>query len=193
MSKSSSQIILQSLLLLAAIAIVLPSRLAAQQSISAFQRQIPYQLAPTEPVEIASLSSSAPELPAPMSSATLAAPAPAFAPVAGVTQPTWTREEHHFWDRENQILFAAAGGLAAADFCVTRANLASGGKELNPITRVLSGSTPGLAANFAIETGGLVSVSYLLHKTGHHKLERLTSYVNIGSSAGAVAWGLSHR
>jgi len=101
--------------------------------------------------------------------------------------------EHRFWDRENRILFSVAGGLAVADFCVTRANLANGGKELNPVTRVFSGSTPGLAGNFALETGGLISVNYLLHKTGHHKLERITSYVNIGSSAGAVAWSLSHR
>jgi hypothetical protein len=100
---------------------------------------------------------------------------------------------HRFWDRENRTLFAVAGGLAIADFCVTRANLASGGKELNPLTRVLSGSTPALAANFALETGGLISANYLLHKTGHHKLERITSYVNISASAGAVAWGLAHR
>jgi len=128
-----------------------------------------------------------------MPSPASAAPALAFAPAVGVTPATRTAAERRFWDRENRILFAAAGGLAVADFCVTRANLATGGKELNPITRVLSGSTAGLAANFALETGGLISVSYLLHKTRHHHLERMTSYLNIGSSAGAVAWGLSHR
>ena len=117
----------------------------------------------------------------------------AFAPVFGVTVPSKPVGQHRFWDRENRILFTVAGGLAVADFCVTRANLANGGMELNPVTRVFSGSTPGLAANFAVETGGLISVNYLLHKTGHHKLERITSYVNIGSSAGAVAWSLSHR
>ena len=115
----------------------------------------------------------------------------AFAPAIGLTEIP--KPVHRFWDRENRTLFAVAGGLAVADFCVTRANLASGGKELNPVTRVLSGSTPGLAANFALETGGLISINYLLHKTGHHRLERVTSYVNISASAGAVAWGLAHR
>ncbi len=68
-------------------------------------------------------------------------------------QPTESREmEHHFWDRENSILFAAVGASAAADFCVTRANLASGGRELNPVTRVFAGSTTGLAFNFIGET-----------------------------------------
>jgi hypothetical protein len=52
-----------------------------------------------------------------------------------------------FWDRENRALFTAVGALAAADFCATRANLTSGGRELNPVTRVFSGSTPGLATN----------------------------------------------
>jgi hypothetical protein len=36
---------------------------------------------------------------------------------------------HPFWDRENRVLFTAVGALAAADFCTTRANLASGGKR----------------------------------------------------------------
>jgi hypothetical protein len=100
---------------------------------------------------------------------------------------------HRFWDRQNSLLFAANAGMATTDFFVTRSNLRSGGKELNPITRVFSGSTPGLAANFALETGGVVGLSYVFHKTGHHKLERTVSWVNLGGSAGAVAYGLAHR
>ena len=100
---------------------------------------------------------------------------------------------HPFWDRENRVLFTAVGALAAADFCTTRANLASGGRELNPVTLVFSGSTPGLATNFALETASTIGISYMLHKTGHHRLERITSFVNIGTSAGAVAYGLPDR
>lgn len=111
-------------------------------------------------------------------------------PVAAYPPP---RPAHRFWDSENRWLFALNGALATADFFTTRANLASGGQELNPVTRVLSGSTPGLAANFAIETSGVIGISYFLHKTGHHKLERATSLLNLGGSAGAVAYGLSHR
>jgi len=100
---------------------------------------------------------------------------------------------HPFWDRENRALFTAVGALAVADFCSTRSNLASGGRELNPMTRVFSGSTPGLAANFALETASTIGISYMFHKTGHHKLERITSFVSIGASAGAVAYSLAHR
>jgi hypothetical protein len=100
---------------------------------------------------------------------------------------------HRFWDNQNRVLFATVAAFGTADFFVTRANLANGGKELNPLTRVLSGSTPALAANFVLETGGVIGVSYLFHRSGHHKLERMTSFVNIGGSAGAVAYGLAHR
>jgi hypothetical protein len=100
---------------------------------------------------------------------------------------------HRFWDRENTILFSAVGAAATADFFTTRANLASGGRELNPVTRLFAGSTPALAANFALETAGVIGISYMWHKTGHHRLERLTSLLDIGGSAGAVTYGLTHR
>lgn len=108
-----------------------------------------------------------------------------------VTIPTL--EEHGFWDRQNRTLFAMNAALAGADFATTRRNLNHNGTELNPVTRLLSGSTPGLAANFAMETGGVIGVSFLFHKTGHHKLERMTSYVNLSASAFAVSYGLAHR
>ena len=104
-----------------------------------------------------------------------------------------TLDEHGFWDRQNRTLFAMNAALAGADFAITRRNLNHNGTELNPMTRMLSGSTPGLAANFAMETGGVIGVGYLLHRTGHHKLERMTSYVNLGASAFAVSYGLAHR
>jgi hypothetical protein len=107
--------------------------------------------------------------------------------------PTSGNTEHKFWDTQNRVLLFAATALNGADFAVTRANLQSGGQELNPMVRVFGRSTAGLAVNFAGETAGVVSLSYFFHKIGHHKLERAVSLVNIGSSAGAVAYGLAHR
>jgi hypothetical protein len=100
---------------------------------------------------------------------------------------------HRFWDRENSFLFAANAAFSAADFVVTRDNLRNGGQELNPVTRVFAGSTTGLAMNFAGETAGVIGLSYFFHKTGHHRLERAVSMLNIGSSAAAVTFGLAHR
>jgi hypothetical protein len=113
-------------------------------------------------------------------------------PVVAVVSPE-APSHQRFWDNENRVLFAAVAALSAADFAVTRANLQSGGKELNPVTRLFSGSTAGLAANFAGQSAGIVGISYLFHKTGHHKLERLTPMLNIGASSFAVAYDLGHR
>lgn len=100
---------------------------------------------------------------------------------------------HRFWDRENSVLFVTSTALTTADFVVTRNNLRNGGQELNPVTRMFAGSTAGLAVNFAGEAVGVVGVSYLCHKTGHHKLERAVSLLNIGSSASAVTFDLIRR
>ena len=122
------------------------------------------------------------------------APAPFAAPPVIAVQPVENApREHRFWDRKNSVLFAATGAAATADFFVTHMNLSGGGRELNPLVRPLAGSTAGLATNFAVETAGVIALSYAFHRTGHHRLERLTSIVNISSSTGAVIYGIANR
>jgi hypothetical protein len=101
--------------------------------------------------------------------------------------------EHRFWDAPNRTLLIAAAASNFADFAVTRANLQRGGRELNPVVRMFGRSSAGLATNFIGETAGVVALSYFFHKTGHHKLERAVSLINIGTSTGAVTFGLTHR
>ncbi len=101
--------------------------------------------------------------------------------------------EHRFWDMQNIALFTAVGASSGVDFAVTRSNLQSGGKELNPVVRLFGRSTQGLAVNFCGETIGVIGISYFFHKTGHHKLERMVSTVNIGISVGAASYGMTHR
>jgi hypothetical protein len=101
--------------------------------------------------------------------------------------------QHKFWDSDNRVLFAAVAALSAADFAITRSILQNGGKELNPVTRVFAGSTAGLAVNFTGETVGVVGLSYLFHRSGHHKLERITPMLDIGTSSFAVVYDLNHR
>lgn len=118
-------------------------------------------------------------------------------PSSGLVEPVVVRPraegQHKFWDPENRTLFVAVVATSAADFAVTRANLQSGGQELNPVVRLFGKSTAGLAVNFAGEAACVVSASYFFHKTGHHKLERAVSMLNIGASTGAVTYGLMHR
>jgi hypothetical protein len=117
--------------------------------------------------------------------------APFVRPVEPITLPE--APSHKFWDRENSVLFAATAALSTADFIATRNNLQNGGRELNPVSRVFAGSTAGLALNFAGETVGVIGVSYLFHKSGHHKLERAVTILNIGASATAVSFDLLHH
>jgi hypothetical protein len=122
------------------------------------------------------------------------APLPAVEPASlSSSVPRGTASQHKFWDKQNFSLFAAMTALNGADFAVTRSNLQSGGRELNPIVRLFGRSTPGLAVNFAGETAAVVGLSYCFHKTGHHKMERIVSLVNIASSTGAVTYGFTHR
>jgi hypothetical protein len=128
-------------------------------------------------------------LPAPLPDA----PSPLVQPISQTVDLTAIPTEHKFWDKPNCALFAAATALNGADLAVTYANLRSGGRELNPVVRIFGRSAPGLAINFGGETAGIMGLSYFLHKTGHHKLERMVSIANIGASAGAVGYGLAHR
>jgi hypothetical protein len=115
------------------------------------------------------------------------------APRAVRVTPFESGDRHKFWDNENRGLFVAVAALSTADFFATRANLQHGGRELDPLTRPLAGSTAGLAVNFAGETASMIAISYFFHRTGHHKLERISSLVNIGSSGAAVGYDVVHR
>ena len=193
MTKSRSRILIPIQLAVILMILVQPALLMGQE-----------QLAVNTPPEILKATTSLPEIHASLTgyaatternALVISSNVRTITPVIRVSIPTLAEKplEHRFWDRQNRTLFAMNAALAGADFAITRRNLNHNGTELNPLTRTLSGSTPGLAANFAMETGGVIGVSYLFHKTGHHKLERMTSYVNLGTSAFAVSYGLAHR
>jgi hypothetical protein len=102
-------------------------------------------------------------------------------------------QSHRFWDAENALLFTGVTAINSMDFVITKQNLQSGGKELNPITRIFAGSTAGLAVNFAGESAATMGIAYLFHRTGHHRLERMTSAVAMSISTQAVIYSGMHR
>jgi hypothetical protein len=96
------------------------------------------------------------------------------------------REEHRFWDRENDWLFAAVAASRTLDYFSTLNMRRRGRQEI-----FLNNSTVDNHAEFAgIEaaaTGASIGASYIFHRTGHHKLERWTSIVHFGlATTGAV-------
>jgi hypothetical protein len=102
--------------------------------------------------------------------------------------------QHDFWDRANKMLFASHATLEAVDFGITHHNLSDGGRELDPMAKALCESgTAGQLVFFGGRMAGVVAISYLLHKTGHHKLERALPLYASGDSAYGVAYSFAHR
>ncbi len=178
----SSRVLSPRVTALIVLALVTGSMLAKAQSVA-----MVHEGSPSSDLDSV-ISSAAPSRSSPAVSGGVAAASPAVENVLPEAPG-----QHRFLDTENRLLFVGVAALSAADFAVTRANLRSGGRELDPITRLFSGSTAALAANFAAETAVIVGLSYYLHRTRHHQLERLTSMLNIGASAFAVGYDLSRR
>ncbi len=93
---------------------------------------------------------------------------------------------HKFWDRENILLFAGVGVFRGMDYASTRNFQARGRTEILLPDDVVDNSA-GFAALEAAGTMTSVGISYLLHRTGHHKLERWMSIGHIGVTGFGVA------
>ena len=86
---------------------------------------------------------------------------------------------HRFWDRTNIWLFAGVGFTRGMDYASTRNFQARGRDEILIPDDVVNNSA-GFASLEAAATATSVGISYLLHRTGHHKLERWLSIGHIG-------------
>jgi len=101
---------------------------------------------------------------------------------------------HNFWDAANKMLFASHAALEAVDFGITHHNLSNGGRELDSMAKVLCESgTAGQLVFFGGRMAGVVAIRYVLHRTGHHKLERAFPIYASGDSAYGVAYSFAHR
>jgi hypothetical protein len=102
--------------------------------------------------------------------------------------------KHNFWDATNKTLFISHAALEAVDFGITHRNLSHGGKEMDSMAKPFcERGTAGQLLFFGGRTVGVVAISYLLHKTGHHKLERAFPMYANGDSAYGVAYSFAHR
>ena len=97
---------------------------------------------------------------------------------------------HRFFEHGNNIRFAVLAGLVAADGLTTQVALSGSGsfREMNPLARpFVNQGTAGQVAASAIGLGASTGTAYLLHKTGHHKLERLVLNASIAIEAETVS------
>ena len=85
---------------------------------------------------------------------------------------------HAFWDRTNLALFSGIAVTRGMDYASTRNFQARGRQEILLPDEVVNNSA-GFASLEAAATMTSVAISYLLHRTGHHTLERWMSIGHI--------------
>ena len=110
-------------------------------------------------------------------------PAPSSSAVPQATSPQTT---HRFWDRTNDLLFAAVGAGRALDYASTL-NLRRRGDDEIFLTNAIVDNHPLFGGIEAAATAASIGVSYIFHRTGHHRLERWTSIVHFGVATGGAA------
>jgi hypothetical protein len=93
---------------------------------------------------------------------------------------------HRFWDRENDWLFAGVGAGRALDYASTL-NLRRRGINEVFLTNSIVDNHPLFGGIEVAATAASVGVSYLFHRTGHHRLERWTSAIHAGIAIGGAA------
>jgi len=107
-------------------------------------------------------------------------PSPSQAPTtAPLSDAPSQRPPHAFWDRTNILLFSGVAVFRGLDYASTRNFLARGRDEVLIPDDIVNNS----AAFASLEAAGTltsVGLSYLLHRTNHHRLERWLSIGHIG-------------
>ena len=106
---------------------------------------------------------------------------------AGAIKPAIPRAavEHKFWDRENDWLFAGVAVGRGLDYASTL-NLRRRGINEVFLTNSIVDNHPLFAGIEVSATAASIGVSYLFHRTGHHRLERWTSAIHAGIGIGGA-------
>jgi hypothetical protein len=90
---------------------------------------------------------------------------------------------HQFWDWRNDCLFAGVGAARMLDYASTRHFRDQGNNEVL-LTNAIVDNKPLFVGIELAGTAASIGVSYLFHRTGHHRLERWVSIGHIGVAVG---------
>ena len=120
---------------------------------------------------------------------TISAAAQSFvAPSSSLSSLPDAPSQHRFWTFETTMNTGILAGLVAADAISTQRGLEKGYREANPIMRpFVTRGAVGQAAGSALGFGAAMGTVYLLHKTHHHKAERIAMRLMIGVQSAVVA------
>lgn len=98
--------------------------------------------------------------------------------------------QHRFWDRKNILLFSGVAVFRGLDYASTR-NFERRGRQEVLIPDDIVFNSAGFASLEAAGAATSVGISYIFHRTGHHKMERWLSIGHIGVTAFGVGWNYS--
>lgn len=90
------------------------------------------------------------------------------------------KAEHRFFDKTNVSFIALSSAAIAADGWTTRQNNTDGFGELNPFVRPFVRSNGMSALYFGGSQAAIMGGMYFLHKTGHHRWERILPLATAG-------------
>ena len=95
---------------------------------------------------------------------------------------------HPFWTFEYKLNVGLLAGLIAADAITTQRGLNEGLREANPVMRpFVTRGAGGEAVGSALGFGAGVGVVYLLHRSHHYKVERVTMRMIVAGESAFVA------
>jgi hypothetical protein len=94
---------------------------------------------------------------------------------------------HHFWDWQNLALFSGVAAARGFDYLSTRDFRRKHLKEWLLDDKTVD-NRPLFAVIEAAGTALSIGASYVLHRTGHHRLERWASIVHIGLATAGGIW-----
>jgi hypothetical protein len=109
---------------------------------------------------------------------------PEASPPASVTPAAITplSQSHAFWDHKNAWLFSGVAVFRVLDYTSTR-NMRDRGRQEILLTNWVVDNKPLFIGIEAAATGLSIGLSYAMHRTGHHKVERLISIAHISGAA----------
>ena len=107
------------------------------------------------------------------------------APSSASVMPAATKpasQSHAFWDHKNAWLFSGVAVFRVLDYTSTR-NMRDRGRQEILLSNWVVDNKPLFVGIEAAATGLSIGLSYVMHRTGHHKVERLISIGHISGAA----------
>jgi hypothetical protein len=96
---------------------------------------------------------------------------------------------HQFLDRTGVISLTGSAAVFTADAVTSCRNLYGGGHEAFLPTQTCAGISAWMASSFAAQT----ATAYMLHRSGHHRLERIAEFVWASGSVAGISYTFTHQ